>query len=408
MTRPTLAIVVVDDLVDAGRIDLCGRSALDWQLDTIEALAPDRLTVSGAAAADRAALGRALTTDRCCSTTLVLPSSAPLLCPPTLRRVVESLSAGDGEAAQAVVASLERQSPWWDDEQAGASPPVVLAVRGPDGPSAAELGAIHRSAVAGLAPARRALAAAGVPARTTTILGRQALWLNDADDRAAARSALYGRIAAGWLARGVVIEDPATTRIDASVIVGEGAWIGPHTELIGGTRIGRGSRIGPTTTIRNCVVGDGSQVQYSVCQDTTIGDGANIGPFAWVRSGTHLGARCRVGAFVEVSDSVVGDGTEIPHLAGLFSADVGRGCNIASMAGSLNFNGGQKQRVRIGDEVSVGSGSLLIGPVSIGDRAETAAGSVITDDVPDGALAMARAPQRNLAGWSAIRARRGH
>jgi bifunctional UDP-N-acetylglucosamine pyrophosphorylase / glucosamine-1-phosphate N-acetyltransferase len=204
----------------------------------------------------------------------------------------------------------------------------------------------------------------------------------------------------GWLDRGVTIEDPATTRIDATVRIGAGARIRPHTELVGDTVVGPDSSIGPMTSVRNCRVGERSQVRYSVCQDVEIGDDVNVGPFTWLRSGTRLGDRCRAGAFVELADSVVGDGTSVPHLAGLFSADVGRDCNFGSMSGPANFDGVRKHRTRIGDDVSIGSGSILVAPVSIGDRSQTAAGSVISEDVPDGALAIARTQQRNVTGWA--------
>jgi len=365
-----LGVVLVDDL--AVPPSLCGRPAVDWLLDTVEALAPASVTVVGTGSvAGRLAL-RPLPTSGDCSMRVLLPCSVPLLRPATVRRLVSLASRGF------VVAALDRPSPWWADDAGTESGPVVIA--GDFDPSAAS---------------------PGPP--TIRIDGPEALWLNDPVDRVRAENALYERIALGWLARGVAVDDPATTRIDATVRIGEGARIRPNTELVGDTVIGRGSRIGPTTTVRDSRVGEDCLVHYAVCQDVEIGDRANVGPFTWLRSGTVLGAECRAGAFVELSDSVIGAGTEVPHLAGLFSADVGRNCNIASMAGSLNFNGGQKRRTRIGDEVSIGSGSILIAPVSIGDRAETAAGSVITEDVPDGALGMSRTAQRNVTGWSSIR-----
>jgi serine acetyltransferase len=386
MTAP--GIVLVDDIAE-GPAHLCGRLAVDWLLDTIEALSPVVVEADSGPVRDRIALRPALRSGVPGSTTLVLPCSVPLLRPATLRRIVESLPAG---APTAVLVELAGPAPWWADEPRSAGPAVV-AVTGVD-----------FTVVAGdAASIARRLATAGSLVQTSRLDGVEALCLNDPADRVAAENALYERIVAGWLARGVVVEDPATTRIDFGVRIGAGSRIRPHTELIGETVIGRGSRIGPTTTVRDSRVGDDCLVHYSVCQNVEIGNGANIGPFAWLRSGTTLGDRCRAGAFVELSDSVIGDGTEIPHLAGLFSADVGRNCNVASMSGSLNYNGGQKRRTHIGDDVSIGSGSILIAPVSIGDGAETAAGSVITEDVPDGALGIARTPQRNVTGWASTR-----
>jgi bifunctional UDP-N-acetylglucosamine pyrophosphorylase/glucosamine-1-phosphate N-acetyltransferase len=413
-----IGIVLVDDVTTPGPY-LCGRRVADWLLDTVEALSPVSLEADSGPLRDRIALrpalDRALRMGRACDTTLVLPLSAPLLRPATLRRLVSSLAAGSSAAAasaaaasaaaasavvaSAVVAELVRPVPWW--AESAAAGPAVFAVAGP--PALARVGIPAACIDPALAGQR--LAAAGVRVSTIRVDGVETLWLNDPADRVAAANALYARIAAGWLARGVVIEDPATTRIDSGVRIGAGARIRANTELVGDTAIGARSVVGPTTTVRDSRVGEDCQVHYSVCQDIEVGDGANIGPFAWLRSGSSLGDRCRAGAFVEVADSVVGAGTEIPHLAGLFSADVGRNCNVASMSGSLNYNGGQKRRTRIGDDVSIGSGSILIAPISIGDKAETAAGSVITEDVPSGALAVSRTPQRNITGWSAVRSR---
>jgi bifunctional UDP-N-acetylglucosamine pyrophosphorylase / glucosamine-1-phosphate N-acetyltransferase len=247
-----------------------------------------------------------------------------------------------------------------------------------------------------------AVASTEEPSRVR-VSGVEALWLGDPAERAEIERALYARIAAQWQARGVVIEDPATTRIDATVRIECGARIRPQTELVGQTVVGRGSRVGPVSSIRDSVIGADCLVHYAVCQDAEIGDGANVGPYTWLRSGTKLGPGCRAGAYVELADSVVGAGTSIPHLAGLFGADVGRNCNFGSMSGPANFDGVQKHRTRIGDDVSIGSCTILVAPVSIGDGASTAAGTVITEDVPSGALGVARVPQRNVTGWAALR-----
>jgi bifunctional N-acetylglucosamine-1-phosphate-uridyltransferase/glucosamine-1-phosphate-acetyltransferase GlmU-like protein len=423
MSRPTLAIVLVDDLPATEAPSLCGRPALEWLLDTVEELAPAMLVTNGAVgvvARDRASLASALRigelqahdagrggarrTVAQCEVTVVLPASAPLLRPHTLRQILDSLGPGGRATGVAAVVELTRPAPWWAEAPDAGPPggPMLLAVAGSIGLSAAELA---DAAAAGDVAGVCARLPTGVRVRTLTLSGVESLSVNEPTSRLAAERALYARIAADWLDRGVIIEDPASTRIDASVTIGAGARIRPNTHIAGDSHIGRGSTVGPTTTVVDSRVGQDCLVHYSVCTDVEIGDGANVGPFTWLRSGTSLGAGCRAGAFVEVADSVVGEGTAVPHLAGLFSADVGRDCNIASMAGSLNYNGGVKRRTRIGDEVSIGSGSILIAPVSVGDRAETAAGSVITEDVPEGALGLARAPQRNVAGWDRLRGR---
>jgi UDP-3-O-[3-hydroxymyristoyl] glucosamine N-acyltransferase len=387
--RPA-AIVLVDDAVSFAVQTLCGRPAVDWLLDTVVALAPVALTVRGADPApvhERIALRPAL--DKCVNAaippdavTIVLPCSLPLLLPATVRRAVQLLLGDDPSVPSAVKLAPTRRSPWWaEPDGAAAASPLAGAVAGVTG-----------SAVEGIL--------AGAATRAVRLGAVESLWLADPADRAAAANALYARIAASWQDCGVVIDDPATTRIDATVHIGPGARIRPQTELLGDTVIGAGSRVGPVTTVRDCVVGASCEIQYAVCQDAEIGEGARVGPFAWLRSGTRLGAHCRAGAFVEVADSNVGDGTSIPHLAGLFSADVGRNGNFGSMSGPANFDGRHKHRSRFGDDVSIGAGTVLVAPVSVGDGASTAAGSVITEDVPEGALALARAPQRNVTGWA--------
>jgi serine acetyltransferase len=389
--------VVLAGAAGAGGTSLCGRPALDWLLDTVEELAPAALSVAGDGApatellASRPALRHALTAREACPTTMVLPCSLPLLRAHTLSRILGLVDRHADRSA--AVAQVVPETPWWTDPSVVDVGSAVVALHGiPELP--ADLGTLPGG-----------LSARGIPVCGTRVGGVEALSPDTPADRGPAATALYALIADGWMSRGVLIDDPATTRIDATVELHDGVRIGPYTELVGETVVGRGSHIGPATTLLECQVGEQTQIQYSFCKYSRIGNGANIGPYTWLRSGTVLGDNCRAGAFVEVADSVVGEGTEIPHLAGLFSADVGRGCNISSMAGSLNFNGGKKRRTRIGDEVFIGSGSILIAPVSIGDRAETAAGSVIHEDVPAGALGISRPPQRNVSGWAEVRRR---
>jgi len=326
---------------------VCGRAAVEWVAEALGAVDTDGVTVEW-------------------------PCSVPLVQPGTLRRIIAV-----ARATGAVVVEFQPPRPWWVGDEAAVGRPVGRVT---------------------------AEASTQEPSRVP-VSGVEALWLGDPHERAEAERALYARIAAGWQARGVVIDDPATTRIDATVRIDAGARIRPQTELTGYTVVGAGSRVGPVTTVRDSRIGVDCVVQYAVCQDVEIGDRANVGPYTWLRSGTRLGAGCRAGAYVELADSVVGDGTSVPHLAGLFSADVGRNCNFGSMSGPANFDGVNKNRTTIGDDVSIGSCTILVAPVSIGDGASTAAGTVITEDVPSGALGVARVPQRNVAGWAAMRRR---
>jgi acetyltransferase-like isoleucine patch superfamily enzyme len=413
--RSSLTVLLVDDGTAAsGQLALCGRPAVDWLLDTVAAIGPDALAVVGCGSSgdelrERIAAHPALAglppadPEAPDGVTLILRCSTPLVRTVTLRKALRLIRADRprSRSPRAVVVESVPEQPWW----APASPPTLaaLAVAG-----LAVTGHHRRSllgvpaAVGRFGPAvvTRQLEAAGVQVLAAAANPVEALCLNRPAERVRAETALYQRIAAGWLASGVLIDDPATTRIDATVRIGEGAHIHPNTELVGNTVIGPGSRVGPATTISDSRIGAGCLIRYAVCQDVEVGDHANVGPYCWLRSGSRLGARARAGSFVELADSVVGEDTSIPHLGGLMSADVGRGCNIAGFSGPANFDGTRKHRVRIGDHVSIGAGTILIAPLSVGDGAQTAAGSVITKDVPSGALAAARTEQRNFAGWT--------
>jgi acetyltransferase-like isoleucine patch superfamily enzyme len=412
---PRLAIVLVNDVAnEPSAPHLCHRPAVDWMLDSVEALTPAAITVAGPApdaVRERIALRPEL--KRCRTdgwapphqVTLLLPCSIPLLRPATVRRVVATLAtdASADASVRAAVLAPARPAPWWA-EHTGTGGPVALAVAGPHRLDPDELAAIG-TAMAGddRAAGRRRLEATGARVRTVRLGGVDGLRLTDPTERVEAENALYLRIAAGWLAAGVVVEDPATTRIDPGVRIGAGARIRPFTELLGATVVGPGSRIGPTTTVRDSLVGANCEVRYSVCQDVEIGDDANVGPFTWLRSGTRLDARCRAGAFVELANTEVGEGSAIPHLSVLSMADIGRHCNISGLTGFANYDGISKDRTRVGDNVFVGGHNLVIAPVSIGDGAVTAGGSTITEDVPGDALAVGRARQHNIPGWAARR-----
>ena len=385
-----LTVLLIDDVTATGSAEptLCGRPALDWLLDTVAALGPDVVTATGDSAGrpERIAAHPGLVgvryrpgdTGSGTGRTLALRCSMPLVRLATLHRALDAVTSA------AVLVEAVADEPWWTDGAGAARPTDFVALAVPADPGWPALGMLDRTG------ALRHPVASPV----------ESLSLNVPAERVRAENALYQRIAAGWLASGVRIDDPARTRIDAGVRIGSGVHIHPDTELIGNTVIGPDSHVGPATTIRDSRIGAGCLVQYSVCQHVEVGDHANVGPYCWLRSGSRLGARVRAGTFVEIADSVVGDDGSIPHLGGLIGADVGRGCNVAGLSGPANFDGVRKHRVRLGDHVSIGAGTILVAPVSLGDGAQTAAGSVITKDVPSGALAAARTEQRNFAGWT--------
>ena len=200
---------------------------------------------------------------------------------------------------------------------------------------------------------------------------------------------------------GVAFLDPQTAWIDADVVIEPDATIGQGVQLHGRTVVGRGAVVGPDTTLTDCEVGDGASVVRSHCTGARIGAGATVGPFTYLRPGTVLGRGAKAGAYVEIKASTVGDGSKVPHLSYVGDATVGRGSNVGAGTIVVNYDGVAKHRTVIGDDVRIGSNNSLVAPVTVHDGAYTAAGSAITQDVPAGALAVARTTQRTIDGWVA-------
>ncbi|ACV80805.1 bifunctional UDP-N-acetylglucosamine diphosphorylase/glucosamine-1-phosphate N-acetyltransferase GlmU [Nakamurella multipartita] len=198
---------------------------------------------------------------------------------------------------------------------------------------------------------------------------------------------------------GVTIHDPATTWIHADVTIGTDTEILPGTQLRAGTSIGQGCSIGPDTTLTTCTVADGASVVRSHAEQATIGAGASVGPFSYLRPGAVLQERTKAGAFVEIKKSTVGAGSKVPHLSYIGDTTIGAGVNIGAGTITANYDGDHKYPTVIGDQVFVGSDSTLVAPVTLGDGAYVAAGSTITGDLGPGALGVARGRQHVAAGW---------
>src|SRR5437763_2878526 len=172
-----------------------------------------------------------------------------------------------------------------------------------------------------------------------------------------------------------------------------------NTQLHGMTTIRTGAVVGPDCTLTNTVVDQGATVVKSHCEGAVVGSGATVGPYTFLRPGTVLGARAKAGAYVEMKAAHVGDDSKVPHLSYVGDAEIGERSNIGAATVFVNYDGVEKHRTKIGDDARVGSDTMLVAPVEIGDGAYTAAGSVITDDVPPGAIGVARGRQRNVEGW---------
>ena len=223
--------------------------------------------------------------------------------------------------------------------------------------------------------------------------------INDRQQLSEVAAELNARICEGWQLAGVTILDPATTWIDVTVQIGADATILPGTYLQGFTTVGSGSTIGPEVVLVDSQVGSGASVIKAHVTGSKIGDGASVGPFAYLRAGTELGADGKIGTFVETKNAKIGAGTKVPHLTYVGDAEIGVGSNIGAGTIFANYDGVHKHSSKIGSHVKTGAHNVFVAPITIGDGAYTAAGSVIRRDVAPGALGISVAPQKNLADW---------
>jgi bifunctional UDP-N-acetylglucosamine pyrophosphorylase / glucosamine-1-phosphate N-acetyltransferase len=240
---------------------------------------------------------------------------------------------------------------------------------------------------------------AGVAAPVDEIAG-----VNDRSQLADAATVLRRRHLHHLMAEvGVTVVDPAATYVDVDVEVAVDATLLPGTILEAGTTVGARAVVGPDSHLTACTVGADATVHSTRGVEAEIGEQATVGPFTHLRAGTRLGPRTKAGAYVETKGSTVGEGSKIPHLAYVGDATVGEGVNIACGVITVNYDGQNKYPTVVEDGAFVGCDTMLVAPVTVGEEAYVAAGSTITDDVPGGALAIARARQVNKEGWRARR-----
>jgi bifunctional UDP-N-acetylglucosamine pyrophosphorylase/glucosamine-1-phosphate N-acetyltransferase len=224
--------------------------------------------------------------------------------------------------------------------------------------------------------------------------------VNNRAELAAVAAEARRRILERHMLAGVTITDPGATWIDADVEIEPDAVVEPGTTLRGHTRIGRASRIGPHTTIIDSTVGAEASVPTSYIVESEVGDRCSVGPFAYLRPGTALAEGAKAGTFVELKNSKIGRGTKVPHLSYLGDAEVGDETNIGAATITANYDGFRKHRTKVGNRVHTSVDTTLVAPVSIGDGAYTGANSAITEDVPPGALGIARPRQENVEGYA--------
>ena len=225
--------------------------------------------------------------------------------------------------------------------------------------------------------------------------------INDRAQLSEAALKLNALIVRGWQLAGVTVQDPATTWIDLKATLAPDVTLLPGTQILGASTIATGAIVGPDTTLLDCEIGERATVRRTDGTLAVIDAGATVGPFSYLRPGTHLGADGKIGAFVETKNATIGVGSKVPHLSYVGDAVIGEGSNIGAGSIFANYDGVNKHSSQIGSHVRTGSHGVFVAPITIGDGAYTGAGTVVRKNVPAGALAVNVAPQRNMDGWVA-------
>ncbi|EFF91475.1 MULTISPECIES: bifunctional UDP-N-acetylglucosamine diphosphorylase/glucosamine-1-phosphate N-acetyltransferase GlmU [Streptomyces] len=230
---------------------------------------------------------------------------------------------------------------------------------------------------------------------------REIAGINNRVQLAEARRILNDRLLTAAMLSGVTVVDPATTWVDVTVTFEQDVTVLPGTQLHGATHLAAGSVVGPNSRLTDTKVGAGARVDNTVSDGAVVGPEASVGPYAYLRPGTRLGLKSKVGTYVETKNARIGEGTKVPHLSYVGDATIGEYTNIGAASVFVNYDGQDKHHTTVGSHCRTGSDNMFVAPVTIGDGAYTAAGSVITKNVPPGSLAVARGQQRNIEGWVA-------
>ena len=229
----------------------------------------------------------------------------------------------------------------------------------------------------------------------------EALGINDRSQLAMSQQILQQTINEYWMSQGVSMRNPDSVVIDVNVTLGQDIFLDNNTHLLGNTVVAANSIIGPDSMLKHCIIGTNSHVIRTTANEAKIGNNCEIGPYTYLRPGTVLKDGVKAGAYVEIKNSTVGQGSKVPHLSYVGDATIGIETNIGAATVFVNYDGVEKHKTVVGDHVKIGSDTMLVAPVKIGDGAYTAAGSVITENVPAGALGVERTKQRNIEGWVA-------
>ncbi|NMO50315.1 bifunctional UDP-N-acetylglucosamine diphosphorylase/glucosamine-1-phosphate N-acetyltransferase GlmU [Actinoplanes sp. TBRC 11911] len=231
----------------------------------------------------------------------------------------------------------------------------------------------------------------------------ETLGCNDRAELASLRALLRDRVNTAWMRSGVSILDPATTWIDVTVSLEPDAVVDQNSQLVGSTSVAAGAVVGPDTTLIDTSVGAGATVLRTHSIGAEVGPAASVGPFSFLRPGTRLARKSKVGGFVETKNAELGEGAKVPHLSYVGDASIGAQANIGAGTIFANYDGVRKSRTTVGEAAFVGSDTVLIAPVEVGPGAYVAAGSAIAQEVPSGSLGVTRAEQRNVEGWTSRR-----
>jgi len=225
--------------------------------------------------------------------------------------------------------------------------------------------------------------------------------VNDRIQLARLRAEMNRRVLEAHMRSGVTVVDPASTWVDVAVTLEPDTTLLPGVQLQGTTSVASAAVIGPDTTLVDVSVGPGATIVRTHGSSAVVGPAANVGPFAYLRPGTRLGARGKIGGFVEVKNSEIGDGSKVPHLSYIGDTLIGQHTNIGAGSITANYDGQTKHRTTIGSHCHTGSDNVFVAPVEVGDGAATGAGTVVRRDIPPGALAVSSGPQRHLDDWVA-------
>ena len=225
------------------------------------------------------------------------------------------------------------------------------------------------------------------------------LGVNDRRQLADAGAILRTRINNEWMMAGVTMVDPNSVWIDRTAVLESDVTILPNVSITGASTIRGGATIGPDCSLHDTVADHCATVNRTTSNGAVIGESANVGPYTYLRPGTVLGAGAKAGGFVEMKNATLGVNAKVPHLSYVGDATIGEGTNIGAATVFVNYDGQEKHHTQVGSHVRIGSDTMLVAPLVIGDGAYTAAGSVITEDVPAGSMAVGRARQRNIVDW---------